>query len=237
MKSEESTDTTSLIEIFNVLRKRIKIIVITTLIAVLTTGFVTFFVVSPKYESTTEILVNRKLSTDLQSAQFQQVQADVQMISTYKDIITSPAVLNSVETKINKYPDSPTTRAALEKSISISNQQNSQVFSVTAKSKNATTAAAIANETSKVFKQKIGKIMNVDNVSIVSTATASSSPYSPRKFLNLLVGLIVGVVIGILLAFLREVTDNTVISEEFLTKDMGWINLGQVEEIDSKSKK
>ncbi|APX73336.1 chain-length determining protein [Companilactobacillus allii] len=224
---------TSLIGVFDVIYRHMKLIIITTLIVLFATGFTTFFVISPKYESTTELLVNRKLSTDLQSAQFQQVQADVQMISTYKDIITSPAVLNTVMKKVRDYPESPTSSENLAKSISISNQQNSQVFSVSAKSANKNTAALIANETARVFKSKVGKIMNIDNVSIVSTATPSSKPYSPKKVLSLLAGLVVGLVLGISLAFIREVSDNTVTNEEFL-KNMGWVNLGQVSEMDNK---
>lgn len=235
MKSQEMTNTTSFMEVIGVLRKHIKLIIITTLVSLFATGFVTFLVMTPKYESTTEILVNRKLSADLQAAKFQQVQADVQMISTYKDIITSPTVLNSVNKEISSYPGYPGSESALAKSISISNQQNSQVFSVTAKSTDPATAAAIANKTAEVFKQKVGKIMSVNNVSIVSSASQEQTPYSPRKLLNLLVGTVIGLIIGIGLALIREATDKTVISETFLTDDMGWVNLGQIEEINFKT--
>ncbi|WP_125566026.1 YveK family protein [Companilactobacillus insicii] len=235
MKSEQMASTTSMIEILGILRKHIKMIVITTLITVFATGFVTFFVLSPKYESTTEILVNRKMSDELQAAQYQQVQADVQMISTYKDIITSPTVLDDVNQEVQTYPGYPGSESELQKSISISNQQNSQVFSVTAKSTDANTAAAIANMTAEVFKRKVGKIMSINNVSIVSTASPSKTPYSPKKTLSLLGGLIVGLILGMGLALIREATDKTVINESFLTEDMGWVNLGQVNEISKKT--
>ncbi|KRK79036.1 YveK family protein [Companilactobacillus nodensis] len=235
MKSEQMANTTSMIEILGILRKHMKMIIMTTLITVFATGFVTFFVLNPKYESTTEILVNRKMSDELQAAQFQQVQADVQMISTYKDIITSPTVLDDVNQEVQNYPGYPGSELALQKSISISNQQNSQVFSVTAKATDPNTAAAIANMTADVFKKKVGKIMSINNVSIVSKASPSRTPYSPRKTLSLIGGLIVGLILGIALALIREATDKTVINESFLTEDMGWVNLGQINEISKKS--
>lgn len=231
VKSEKTTNTISILEALDVFRKHIKMVIVTTLISVFMTGFVTFLVIVPKYESTTDILINRKLSDDLQTAQFQQVQANVQLISTYKDIITSPTVLDVVAQDMNKYPGYPGSESELRKAISITSQQNSQVFSVTAKSTNAKTAAAIANETASVFKQKIGKIMSINNVSIVSTATPSQIPYSPHKWLNLLGGLIVGLILGMGLALIREATDKTVLNESFLTDTMGWLNLGQVDEI------
>jgi capsular polysaccharide biosynthesis protein len=230
----ESEQTISMMQIVGILRKHIKAILGTTIVVTLAAAFLTFFVMTPKYSATTQILVNRKLSEDMQSAQFQQVQADVQMISTYKDIITSPTVLKDVNKEVKAYPGYPGSMNALKDSLSISNSQNSQVFSVTAKSTDAGTAAAIANLTAKIFKKKVVKIMSVNNVSIVSEAVTNTKPVSPRKALNILVGIVLGIILGIALAFIRELTDRTVTSETFLTDDLGLTSLGTVTEIDQK---
>lgn len=230
----ESGQTISMIQILVILRKHIKVILGTTLVAMLAAFAVTFFIMTPKYNATTEILVNRKLSANLQGAQFQQVQADVQMISTYKDIITSPTVLKDVNREVKTYPGYPGSMAKLKKTLVISNSQNSQVFSVTAKSSDPKTAAQVANLTAKVFKQKIGKIMSVNNVSIVSEAIPNDKPISPRKTLNTLIGIVMGLLLGMMIAFVLEFTDRTVTSENFLTDELGLTSLGVVSEIDQK---
>ncbi|TGD22742.1 chain-length determining protein [Companilactobacillus suantsaicola] len=230
----ESEQTISMMQIVGILRKHIKAILGTTIVATLAAAFLTFFVMTPKYSATTQILVNRKLSDNQQAAQLQQTQADVQMISTYKDIITSPTVLKDVNKEVKAYPGYPGSMNALKDSLSISNSQNSQVFSVSAKSTDAGTASAIANLTAKVFKKKVGKIMSIDNVSIVSEAMTNTKPVSPRKTLNILAGIVIGIVLGIGLAFIRELTDRTVTSETFLTDDLGLTALGTVTEIDQK---
>lgn len=227
----DSEQTIRLVQIVGMLRKHLKLISITTLVVFLVAIFATFFVMTPEYESTTEILVNRKLSSENQGAQLQQVQADVQMISTYKDIITSPTVLTTVNRRISDYPGYPGSVNNIKEALSISNETNSQVFSVTAKANDANTAAAIANETAKVFKKKVVKMMSVNNVSIVSRAVPSDNPVSPRKSLNLLIGFAVGVLLGIVLAFVRELTDRTVTSESFLTDDLNLNSLGIISEI------
>ena len=57
-------------------------------------GFVlAAFVVEPKYTSTTQILVNQKRNTTDAGQAFNAQQADVQLINTYKDIVTSPVIL------------------------------------------------------------------------------------------------------------------------------------------------
>jgi len=230
----KSEQTISMIQILVILRKYIKVILGATIVVTLMATLATLFIMTPKYSATTEILVNRKLSAELQGAQFQQVQADVQMISTYKDIITSPTVLKDVNKDVEGYPGYPGSIGELRSSLSINSSQNSQVFSVTAKATDARTAAAIANLTAKVFKEKIGKIMSVDNVSIVSEAIPNTKPISPRKILNIFAGIVLGALLGIGLAFVLELTDRTVSSDVFLIEDLGLTNLGIVSEIDQK---
>jgi Capsular polysaccharide biosynthesis protein len=112
-----------MMQILAILRKHIKMILRTTFVVTLAIGFVTFFVMAPKYESTTQLLVNRKLSADMQAAQLQQTQADVQMINTYKDIITSPTVLKTVNRQVSNYPGYPGSMNALKDDISVNSQQ------------------------------------------------------------------------------------------------------------------
>jgi capsular polysaccharide biosynthesis protein len=195
----------------------------------------TFFVMTPKYSATTQILVNRKLSDNMAGAQYQQAQADVQMISTYKDIITSPTVLKTVNAKLEGQPGYEKGNVdSLKSSLAVNSQQNSQVFSITAKSTNPNTAAKMANDTATTFKSKVVKIMSIDNVSIVSKATADDQPVSPRTKLNIVAGLVIGLLIGIGLAFLREFSDRTVTSEEFLTDELGLKGLGIISEINER---
>lgn len=78
-------ETIDLANIFGILRKHIKLILGSTLIFLFATFLVSFFLITPKYSAATEILVNRKQTSA--ALQAQQVQTDVQMINTYKDII------------------------------------------------------------------------------------------------------------------------------------------------------
>ncbi|MFD1473006.1 YveK family protein [Companilactobacillus mishanensis] len=228
MKSEQ---TISMLQILRILRKHIKAILFSTIIVGLMSAFASFYLITPKYSATTEILVNRKLSSQMQGAQFQQAQADVQMISTYKDIITSPTVLREVNKVMKDKPGYPGTVSKLKKVIKIDSSQNSQVFSVTTKLSNAKTAAKTSNEIAKVFKNKIGKIMSINNVSIVSEADITNKPVSPRKTINIIAGIVIGILLGIVVAFLIELNDRTVRSERFITDDLGLRNLGFVSEI------
>lgn len=88
-------------QIFSILRKYRRLILSSTVVCTLLAIIVTFFFITPQYSASTELLVNRKQSTDV-GAQLNQVQADVQMINTYKDLITKPVIMDSVASKMNK---------------------------------------------------------------------------------------------------------------------------------------
>lgn len=230
MENQQKID---VLRIWEIIRKHIRLIIGTAFLVTIISTFVTFFVMTPRYSATTEILVNRKASSDAEASQFQQAQADVQLISTYKDVITSPTVLNEVDQRVRDYPGYQGA-GNLSKSLSISNAQNSQVFSLTAKSTDARTAAAIANETANIFKERVGRLMSIDNVSIVSKATVDPTPISPKKTLNVLIGIILGIVLGIAFACLKELSNRAVTTETELSDELGLTSLGIVDEIDQR---
>lgn len=225
--------------------------------------------IAPKYESDTSLLVNRKQQEDPNN-QLNAQQADIQIINTYKDIITRPVVLQVVAddltspqrvmvkkakpavygTRYNavtgvreryvtekaqpaKYKLEPAkysniSEDDLVKMVSVSTQQNSQVFTVNVKDTSPIRARDIANEIAKVFEKKIAKIMSISNVSVVSKATANPVPVSPKLNLAAMVGLLFGILFAFVWGLIRELTDQTVKEIEFITDALGLVDLGTV---------
>lgn len=226
-------------------------------------GFVlAAFVVEPKYTSTTQILVNQKRNTTDAGQAFNAQQADVQLINTYKDIVTSPVILKDASkwlknptevvkpakkaqyktladgTKKLVSPAEPAVvrRAGrgynvsakeMQKAVSVSTQQQSQVFTISAKSNDPEKAQSIANAVAQTFKSKIKSIMNVNNVTIVSPAARGTKTF-PRTSLFTLAGIVLGLIISIVLIVLRDSFNTTVRDDDYLTKELGLTNLGHV---------
>lgn len=226
-------------------------------------GFVlAAFVVEPKYTSTTQILVNQKRSAADAGQAYNAQQADVQVINTYKDIVTSPVILKDASKWIKNPTEvvkpakkakyriladgtkklvSPAERAVvrragrgynvsakeMQKAVSVTTQQQSQVFTISAKSNDPEKAQAIANAVAQTFKNKIKSIMNVNNVTIVSPAARGTKTF-PRTSLFTLAGIVLGLIISIALIVLRDSFNTTVRDDDYLTKELGLTNLGHV---------
>jgi len=204
-------ETISLRELFAVLRKRLWLIVLITIIAATVSAVISFFVLTPVYESKTQILVNQA-KNDQQLYSNQTVQTNVQLINTYNDIITSPAILDKVvkELKLD------VSAADLSGQIQVTSAQDSQVAQIVVQDTSAKRAADIANTTASVFQKEVPKLMNVDNVKVLSKATLGEnpSPVKPQPLLNVAIAIVVGLMVGIGLSFLLEYLDNTVKTEQ-----------------------
>ncbi len=75
---------------------------------------------------------------------------------------------------------------------------------------------------------------NVDKISVISQATANTTPVSPNNRLNLAIGAVLGLMIGIGLAFVREFMDKTVKDDSFITETLQYANLGTVPKMSAK---
>lgn len=216
----------SLAELFAILKKRMTMIISVGLVMLILAAVFTFFIATPKYSSTAQILVNRK-SESTEGIQLTDINTNVQMINTYKDIIKGPVILDQVSKKL----DTDLTTAQLSEKIEILTQDNSQVFSLKVTDESPFEAAKIANEVTTTFQNEIGNIMNVENVTVISEAIPNSNQISPNNPLNLVIGLLVGLMLGVGVAFLLEFMDKSIRDERFITEELGWASLGSISEM------
>jgi capsular polysaccharide biosynthesis protein len=214
----------SLADIFITLKKRWKLILLVTLVATLFSGIISYLVLKPVYQASTQILVNQKSSEN--KLDLTSLQSNVDLINTYSVIIKSPVILEKVINKLNLN----LSVDQLNKNISVSSQENSQVFSLTVEDESHIKAVEIANTITTVFQEEIQNIMNVNNVSILAVAQIKDKPIpiKPNPKLNITIGVIVGLMAGIGLSFVLEFLDNTLKEEEDIGKILGMPVLGSI---------
>lgn len=208
------------------LKKNLFSIIAWAVVGLIISLVVLFIFIEPKYSATTDILVNQK--NDNVQTQYAAQQADLGAVTTYEDILKRSVILSPVLKEVRARDNYKGSLGDLQKSVSVSNETNSKIISVTVTDKDAYTAADIANTVAKTFKEKIVKMMKIDNVTIVSIAKPNATPVFPKKTLGALVGIVLGALIGIAIAIVRELTDKTVKDMDFLTDEVGLTSLGTV---------
>ncbi|HDR7563196.1 YveK family protein [Bacillus mycoides] len=226
-------ETISLKELFHILKKRLAMILVIAFGVAIVSAIISFFFMTPIYQSSTQILVNQKKQEGTTMIQAGEIQTNIQLTNTYKVIIKSPVILDQVNEKLNLNM----TAQALTGKINVANEKDSQVISVTAEDKDPKVARDIANATADVFKGEVAKIMNVDNVTVLSKAEVgeNQSPIKPRPMLNVAIAFVVGLMAAVGLAFLLEYLDNTVKKEEDVENLLGLPVLGIVARMDEET--
>lgn len=225
-------DKINLYEIVKILKKRLLLITLSFLITVAITGVISYFFMTPKYDASTQILINHKVMQG-QQLNSQDIETNLQLINTYTVIIKSPVVLSKAidNLKLN------TTTDLLMKKISVSSEQNSQVVTISVEDPSQKKAVIIANTIAEVFQEQISVLMKVDNVTILSPAVEKpkKKPFKPNISLNLAIATLFGILLGVGITFLMEYLDTTVTTEQDLQEIMNFPLLGLISPISTKS--
>lgn len=224
----------SLKELFLTLKKRIWLIVSITILTVIVSAVLSYFVLTPIYSASTQILVNQSKSEESLYSNYE-VQTNLQLINTYNVILKSPRILDQVIDELNLKMSTD----ELSEKITVESESESQVITITVEDENPRLAADIANTIASVFQENVSDIMNVDNVAILASATVSDNPtpVKPQPVLNMLIGFVVGLMVGVGLAFLLEYADNTVKTEQDIEKHFGVPVLGVIPKVSEKTAK
>ena len=108
-------ETVSLEQIFLILKKKGLFIALVTIIGVALTAGITFFVLTPKYESSAQLIVQTKQTNDVYGNLQNNISGNVLLINTYKDMIKDDIVIDAVQEELKKeYQYVPNTEALEE---------------------------------------------------------------------------------------------------------------------------
>ncbi|MGM8366176.1 YveK family protein [Virgibacillus sp. W0181] len=223
-------ETISLKEIFEVIKKRLLMIFLFIIGAALIAAVVSYFILTPTYQSSSQFIVNQKQQDPDMQVNVNDIRTNVELINTYNVIIKSKAILEDVAEELSLSYNA----GQLSEKVQVSSEQNSQVVTVTVTDPSQELATKIANTTVEIFQKKTPEIMNgVDNIGILSEAevSANPSPVAPKPMLNIAIAVVLGAMVGVGLAFLLEYLDNTITTEEDIEKKLGIPILGTISHV------
>lgn len=214
-------------EIFGMLKRRWLMIFSMTFIALMAAGVISFFVLSPVYESSSTLLVSYKQNQESVMT-YNDMQMSQKLVNTYSEIIKSRSISEEVLKKL----DLDLTPDELSGKITVSKVSDTEIIRINVQDQDPAVAALIANTVSEAFKKEVKSIMTVDNVSTIDPAIAPETPIKPNKMMNVAIAGVLGVMISVGLVFVLEFLDRTYKTPTDVERHLGLPIIGAIPDME-----
>ncbi|WP_288479581.1 YveK family protein [uncultured Clostridium sp.] len=221
-------------EIFQVLKRKYKLIVAIVIGFVAVAGVLSFFVITPKYEAKVKLFIGKEESKDNLGYNSSEIQMYQKLLTTYAEIIKTEDLVQGAVTKANIDLGKMEAKDVLS-SLVVTPRSDTQILEIGYKDSNPQRAVDIVNSITNNFISKSKKLITNGNVQIIEKAKVPENPVSPNKKLNILISLVLGLMVGVGIVLLLEFMDNTFKSKEDLEKVLDLPVIGAIPEYDTES--
>lgn len=201
-------------EILDIIRNKILMITIITVIVSIIGGCITFFVLSPVYETNATVLVNKDKTNNENNITGDDLTVNQKLALTYGEIIKSRKVLSKVIREL----DLDITVKELSEKISVSTINETEIINITVEDTSKSQVYKIANKIVEIFTQDVEQIVSGVKFELIDKPIEPQDPVRPNKIINIAMSVIIGLMTGILITFLLEYLDDNIKSESDIEK-------------------
>ena len=207
-------------ELFNIFwSKKVHIILIVLIFIALGVIYTVGFT-KPMYTSSTTLVLAGSEGSNGESTNTittTDITLNSKLVSTYSVLVKSKDVLNQVVTNLGIN----VSWESLKNNVSVSLVDDADVIEIAVTTNNAENSAKIANETAKVFTQKVAEIYNINNVHVVDEAEVSNTPSNINHEKDIIIFAFIGLVVSIIYVLVANMLDTTVKTTEEVEKNFG----------------
>ena len=219
-------------DLFGLLLHKAWIIILAT-VATAVVGFtISFFLITPQYESTTSIYISTNKGSE-NSMTYSDAQLASQLTKDYEELIVGRYVLEKV---ITQY-DLPESYESLKKRVSVENTSNTRIISITVKDPNPKNAQIIANSIRDVAATHIKDVTDVEAVNVADEANLPEKPCEPSVPKWTVLAALIGMVLSAVIIIIQYLLDDTIKSSEDIEKYLELSTLGLIPDFDTVEKK
>lgn len=212
MEEEISLDLTDLMHI---IRKRMKLIVLITILSTAVSGVLSYYVIKPTYEAKATIVIGKAntSSKDKSKYEYDDVMMFQSLVKTYAEIGKSSTVAEKASARLKNVSD----KDILE-NIIVTPMVNTQLIEFKAHNRSPQEAYLMLNAVCNSFMQEAERIYPGQNVQIMDEVKMPEQPIKPKKLLNIVVAFFIGLMVSVGFTFLLEYMDSTLKTEQDINK-------------------
>lgn len=201
-------------QVFKLLKKSLRLIIVCALLGAVIAFAFTMFFIEKKYSSQARIYLIPRI-TEQGIVDSSAVSTNSKLVNNYVSLMKGENILSKVAEKLEL-----TSVDEVKRSLSITNEANTEIIAVTATTNNPTKSKQIAEATVSIFYSEMKENLKIDNMTTVDSPKINNGAVSPNKKTNTVIGALVGILLSCGFIFLKYILDkrlrNRTEAENFL---------------------
>ena len=210
----------TLLELFKLLRKHLKLVIILPVVMAITTAGVSWGLMANQYTSTVSVYV---LSSSEQSnaSQYNELTAGQLMANDVATLANSSIVLERTAQELGMK-----SLGGFE--VSVDSATTTRVIEISVEGDNAEQCAQIANKLAEVLSSVAQSVMGVENVNVIDQAEVPQAPSGPPRAMYTAVAFLAGIFIAVAIVVIIDMVNTRVRTPEEAEELLGVPVIGRI---------
>lgn len=217
----------SLNDIFEILKRKWKIILVFALTSTLVASIALFLLITPQYESTTKVFIGKEESQQ-EGYNILDIQMYQKLLKTYAEIIKTEDL---VKKAIDKTGLEIKPKEAVE-NLTVVSLADTQIIEIKYKTSSPEEAVKLVSAIKDEFVKLSTELVPNGNVQVIEKPRFPLRAVSLNKSMGLIIAIVLGVFMGIGVIFLIEFMDNTYKNKDRIEEELNIPVLGIIPKID-----
>jgi len=214
-------------KLVGILIKRWKLICMITLTATIFSIIISFFIIIPKYQTSTKVFIGKedsKTQDKDQNYNGNDVDMYQKLLKTYAEVVQTTDLIEKavdVERLGLKSQD-------ILKNLKVTPTTDTQILQIEYTNTDRVLARNILDSVTNEFVAESTELIPNGNVKIIEKVKIPVNPISPNKKINITIAFLLGLIISTILSFLLESIDNTFKNKEQMEAELRLPVLGVI---------
>ena len=213
----------TLLELFKLLRKHLKLVIILPVVMAIATAGVSWGLMANQYTSTVSVYV---LSSSEQSnaSQYNELTAGQLMANDVATLANSSIVLERTAQELGMK-----SLGGFE--VSVDSATTTRVIEISVEGDNAEQCAQIVNKLAEVLSSVAQSVMGVENVNVIDQAEVPQAPSGPPRAMYTAVAFLAGIFIAVAIVVIIDTVNTRVRTPEEAEELLGVPVIGRIPKI------
>ena len=211
----------TLLELFQLLRKHIKLLVVLPIVCTVAMAGVSFFMMENTYTASTSMYILARESSAGGSTSYTDLSASQMLANDVATLLQSDVVQDGSAKKLG-------LKSLNGYKVSVSSETTSRVITLSVTGKDAEGVARVANAIAEEVSEVAQNVQMAQSVNVIDRADAPTSPSGPNRTLYVAVAFLAGLFAAVAIIVLIDMLNTRVRSSEDAEDLLGISVIGRI---------